>query len=556
MVRIRLNGNQVEAPAGSNLLMVALEQGVAIPHLCFHPALSAPASCRMCVVEVGGEGERQLVTACNTCIADGMEVRTDSERVAQARQAVLEFILLDHPLECPECERSGECELQDYVHAYGRDTGRSSEVKSRRGKQTLGPGLLLHADRCIGCARCVRFCEEVTGGGELSLFHRGAEVEVGIFPGEELDHSLVGNLVDLCPVGALTEPDSLSYQPVWTLEGVDSICPGCSSGCNVRVDVRGGRIFRLKPRVDLAVNQYWMCDTGRQGWRRFHGETRLSAPRVGRGDEQRVVSWDEALEAAGGILKQRFGPGAIAALCSGCQTNEENWLLARLVAEVWQASQVGLRGRVVRQREEHFAGGFAIRADRTPNRRGAREVVAGMGLELLEVERIWEGIETGRIRALCLLGGDPDEPLEERERRALERLDLLIVVDALASERMALADVVLPATSAFEKEGTFTNADGRVQRLRRAVAPWADSLPEWQILQGLAEAAGAHWGYAHPRQIAIEVGRRLGGVYASSWDAEEDAGGGRGQAYGGGWATWLQKSGLIRVEDHAKSHFG
>ena len=390
----------------------------------------------------------------------------------------------------------------------------------------------------------------------MSFFNRGAEIEVDVFPGKELDHSMVGNLVDLCPVGALTEPDSLSQQPVWMLQGVDSVCPGCSSGCSVRVDVRDGRIIRLKPRVDLAVNQYWMCDAGRQGWRRFQGEGRLSEPLLGRGDEQRAVSWDEALEAAGGTLKRRFGPGAMAALCSGCQTNEETWLLARLVAEVWSASQMGLRSRIVRQQEKRFAGGFTIGADQTPNSRGTREVVAGMGRELLDAERIWEGIEVGRIRAVCLLGGHPDGGLEERERCALERLELLIVVDVVASELTALADVVLPAVSAFEKEGTFTNADGRVQRLRRAVAPWADSLPEWQILQRLAEVAGARWEYAHPRQIAMEAGRRLGGAYASSWETDEYAGGGRGQAYAGGWATWLQKNRLIRVEDHTKSHIG
>jgi len=555
MARLTLDGRRIEAPEGSNVLLVALEHGVYIPHFCFHPALSAPANCRMCLVEIETSGKRELTTACDARVVDGMVVDTRGEAVAQARQAVMEFLLVDHPLDCPVCDKAGECELQDHAHAYGRGAGRFSEVKVRRGTKQIGQRVVLYADRCIGCTRCVRFCDEITGTGELSIFRRGARAQVDIFPGARLDNRMSGNVVDLCPVGALVDEEFRFQPPVWRLRGVDSICPGCSAGCSVRVDVHAERVHRLKPRVNLEVNQYWMCDDGRYGWRYVHSPWRLSAPLVKQGNGQVPASWEEALKRVTQKLTRGYEPQSVVAILSGGLTNEENYLLARLAREVWKTRQAGLRRRLDGEGDVRFEGGFTIRADRTPNARGAREVAAGLELELLDPDQIWQGMEDGRIRAAYLLGGHPGERLQERERQALAGLELLVVQDMLDSELTRLADVVLPGVSPFEKDGTFTNADGRVQRVRQAIPPRPDALPDWQILQRLG-AAGPGWDFAHPRQIMDEMGQHLGGRYAGLTYERLEAGEPdrrrRRQAYGGGWAAQMQGRGFIHVEDHGK----
>ena len=535
------------------MLLVALEQGVYIPHLCFHPALSAPAGCRLCLVEVKGAAGWEMVTSCDTRIVDGMVVNTEGERVAQARAAVLEFALLNHPLDCPVCDKAGECELQEHVHVHGCAVGRFDEKKLTQPKKVLGKGVLLHAERCIGCTRCVRFCDEIAGTSELGIFARGARVEVGVFPGVELGNDLAGNVVDLCPVGALTDGELAVAPPAWKLKGIDSICPGCSAGCNVRVDVQRGRIFRLRPRVNLDVNRYWMCDDGRYGWRYVHAERRLGTPRCGRGTAERSVSWDEAIGAASQRLVQQFGPESIAVICSGFQTNEEGFLLARLATDLWRTQQLALWSRNDGRGDVKFTDGFTLRGDRSPNTRGLREVGAGLGLELLPSEFIWSKIERGEIRAVLLLGGGGEVELEERVRRVLEHLEWLVVVDILDSELTRLADVVLPGVSAFEKEGSFTNVDGRVQWVRRAIPPLAGALPDWQILQKLGEEGGGEWHYKSPLEINAEIEQLLGGRYAGTGDGGREPGSGSGQAYGGGWADWLQRCGFFGVGDHTKS---
>jgi len=416
----------------------------------------------------------------------------------------------------------------------------------------LSEGVFLHPELCIGCTRCVRFCDEITGSGELGVFGRGAGVEVDVFPGAELANELAGNLVDLCPVGALVDGKIPAALPPWKLKGVDSICPGCSAGCNVRADVHRGGIYRLKPRVNLDVNQYWMCDDGRYGWGYVHDDQRLGAPLIGRGEGARRVSWNEAIKEINQRLAQQFGPEAIAVVCRGFQTNEESFLLARLAIDVWRTHQIALWQREDARGDVELADGFTVRGDRTPNARGFREIAVGLGLELLPSELIWKRIEDGEIRAVLLLGGGPEGELEKAARRALERLEWLVVVDILHNELTELADVVLPGISAFEKEGSFTNVDGRVQRVRRVIPPLTGAMPDWQILQRLGEGGGEEWPYKSPQGIAAEIGRRLEGRYADLGSEDRELGSGLGQAYGGGWADWLQRCGFFGVGDHTK----
>ena len=557
MIKLSLNGRQIEAPEGGNLLQVAMEHGVYIPHLCFHPGLSAPAGCRLCLVEVESGNGRKLVTACNTRVADGMVIDTQTETVEKARAAVMEFLLINHPLDCPVCAKAGECELQDHAHASGRDRGRFDEEKMRRKRKDIGAHLLLYAERCIGCTRCVRFCDEITNSGELALFHRGARTEVDIFPGLGLNNGMAGNSVDLCPTGALVDKDSHFGPPVWALRGVDSVCPGCSAGCNVRVDVHAGRIQRLKPRVNLEVNQYWMCDEGRYGWGYVHDHRRLSTPLVKEEGGLTPVSWEGAVESASQKLTQYYEPESLAAICGGHLTNEESYLFVRLVQEGWRMQQVCLQVKEDEGGDVRFFGGFTTRAEKAPNARGMRELAAALGLELREPEQLWQGMEEGRIRAAYVLGGYPGEALSDRERQALSQLEFLVVEAMTESELTAMADVLLPGVSFAEKEGTFTNVDGRVQRIRQAIPPRGKALPDWQILQRLGIAAGLAWDYAHPERIMEEIGQQGEGVFTGltyeileAQASDRDRG---GQAYGGGWAAEVQRQGFIHVEDHTKS---
>ena len=560
MVKLILNGREIETEEGLNVLQVALEHGVYIPHLCFHPALSAPAGCRLCLTEIEVGGRRTLTTACDARVVDGMVVDTDTPEVEQARAAVLEFLLINHPLDCPVCDRSGECELQDYSYTYGRDFSRFEEEKVVHPREDIGEHVLLYADRCVCCTRCIRFGDEVSGTSELGLLHRGVHSQVGIFPEKRLDNRMSGNVVDICPVGALVDKDFLFAQPVWKLRGVDTICPGCSAGCNVRADVSAEQVYRLKPRVNLEVNHYWMCDEGRYGWHYVHSPSRLPFPFLRQQDRQVPASWEQAIAAAHQGLEQihqSYGGQAIATLFSNSMTNEANYLLGRLAGEVWQTPQVSRRDRVAPEGDVSFASGFKIRADKTPNARGVSDLAAGLGLKLLEPEALWQGMEEGRIRAAVVLGGHPRERLSPREKQVLGRLDWLVVQDLLHSELTELAHVVLPSSSFAEEDGTFTNVDGRVQRIRQAIRPGGAARPGWQGLQKLARAAGCTWDYDHPGDIMVEIGRRLKGVYADLTyeilQAREPDQRGGGAAYGGGWATWLQQQGFLHIEDHTRS---
>ena len=545
MAFIELNGERLEIPAGANLLLAAHERGVDIPHLCYHPGLSVPANCRLCIAAVGRGDERRLLPACDIAVSEGLVVDTTAADVVRAREQALEFLLVGHALDCPVCAKAGECELQNHVFAHGRDQGRYAEEYHPHNKADLGPRIRLYGDRCIGCTRCIRFCDEIAQSGELARVERGERAEIDVFPGRQLDNPLAGNLVDLCPVGALVEKDAHLSPPVWQLQGVDSVCPGCSAGCNVRVDVHRKKIARIKPRYNPQVNRYWLCDEGRYGWGYVHDEPRLDRPLIRRGGQLEEVSWDEALAQ----VDQRMAlceAGAIASSFSTSATNEECYLLGHLLRDIWQTSWVSLRNWEDPAGDQRFGDGFTIRADKAPNARGATAVAAQLGIEFLPPEELWQEMAAGRIRAALLMAGHPREVLAETERQALAKVEFLVVLAGVESELSQLASVVLPGVTAFEKDGTFTNVDGRVQRVCAAVPPPGVARSDWQILARLGQLAGMDWDYGDPAAIAAAIGAPQA---AAMGEAPE---GKSGQAYGGGWATWLQRRGFIHIEDHTK----
>jgi NADH-quinone oxidoreductase subunit G len=486
----------------------------------------------MCQVEV--EKLAKLATACNTPATDGMVVRTTSPRVEKARRAVLEFYLLNHPLDCPICDKGGECPLQDYTLKYGPGESRSAEEKVHRVKhQPLGPHIVFDAERCILCTRCVRFCQEVPKTGELGVFARGDRSEIGVFPGRALDNPYSGNVIDLCPVGALTSREYRFQARPWDLvRHTESVCPLCSTGCNVVLDVRhrqsGEDLLRIRPRENQAVNRWWMCDIGRFG----HGA--LRDPR-----RIRVASWrtegaptevgHEALaERLGAELRRiiaTHGRESVGCVASSMHTNEELYLVRRLFREIVGTPNLDHRVREV----QRLAGdvsedGILLRTDRTANSRGARDLDVLPGPGGLDVAGMLQAAGEGRLRALFVfqedLVGEWPDPVAARE--GLRRLDLLVATSLLPNETTALAHVVLPALSFAEQTGSFTNYQGRIQKLGRALAPPGPARPLARLLTDLALHLGVDLGPVEPEHVWAAIGSRQGpyeGIGTAEWCA-------------------------------------
>ncbi|MSS71288.1 MAG: 2Fe-2S iron-sulfur cluster binding domain-containing protein [Candidatus Latescibacteria bacterium] len=532
MPTFTIDGKEVEIePALGNLIRHGSKHGVHIPHYCYHAGLSVPGNCRMCMVEVESDtpaGRRKaLTTACTTRPAPGMAVDTQSKLVKDTQKSVMEFLLINHPLDCPVCDQAGECDLQDYSYQYGSGDSRFQEAKVVQPKKDIGEHILLYADRCIRCTRCIRFCDEVSGTSELGYFYRGVYNEIDVFPGVRLDNRLSGNTVDICPVGALLDKEFLFKQRVWFLDGVESLCAGCSAGCNIRIDINrnNNRIYRLKPRENAEVNQFWMCDDGRHGWHYVHADTRLTAPMLRAGEGWTAASWGEALERVRqGFEGVKAGGGSVAGVLSGHLTNEENYLFARLMKEVIGSEKVGLRSKVSDEGDVKFKSGFTIRADKSPNSRGARDMASALGLTLTEMPDLLRQIEEGTVQGLYLLGGDPVERLTEAERAAFAKLKFLVVQDILTSDLVSVAHVLLPGAAFAEKEGTFTNCDGRVQRLRRAFPPPGEAKADWEVVRDAAEALGGKLDFVSAREVMEEVAQKVPGYAGMTYEALGGAG--------------------------------
>lgn len=512
MPTFTINGQEVEIQPGRNVLQIAADHGVEIPHYCYHPGLTAPANCRMCLVEIEMGGRRGMMPSCTQMPAEGMIVDTETDAVKANQNAVMEFLLINHPLDCPVCDQAGECELQDYSYTYGADHSRYHEHKHIQPKKDVGEHVLLYSDRCIRCTRCVRFCDEISGTSELGYFNRGVHNEIDIFPGMPMDNRLSGNTVDICPVGALLDKKFLFKQRVWFLQSADSICPGCSTGCNIRVDVNKERIHRLVPRANHDVNDYWMCDDGRHGWGYVHDDDRLLFPTIGQGDDQNLVLWTAAIEHVREKLeavKAEHGADAIAGLASPHLTNEEQFLFGKLFSDGIGGGTIALQDATSSEGDVAFKSGFTIRADKSPNARGAQEILSAVVGTVASTDVVWEGIREGRIRALLLMGGNPLARFSDAEREALAQLDLLVVNDILAGDVSRMAHVVLPGASFIEKSGTFTNYAGRAQRLNAGLEPPGDARADWEILRDLSNAMGCEFTMDTAEEVMGEVAKAV-----------------------------------------------
>jgi NADH-quinone oxidoreductase subunit G len=502
--RLTIDGKEIEVEAGTNLIEAARRLGVEVPHYCYHPGLAIAGQCRLCMVDLD-KAPRPTI-ACNTQAADGMVVRTDTERVKQARQSMMEFHLINHPLDCPVCDQAGECWLQIYYMKHGLYDPRMTDEKVHKPKAVpLGPHVMLDAERCILCSRCVRFCDEITGTGELGIFHRGDHSEIGLFPGRDLVNNYSGNVVDICPVGALTDREFRFQVRVWYLDAARSVCTGCARGCNIEVHVNrrrphhaeGRRVARLKPRFNAEVNAWWLCDVGRYYFGFVDAPTRLTAPvrrdATGRSILSSEVGWEEAVAGVAEVLR-RHPPEQIAVLASPQMANEDLMVL-RGVLDARGIRQVAFD---VPPAAPTDGDDFLLRADRTPNGRGAELLgLAGDAAGLLAAAR------DGRLRALWVFHHDllaAGWPASDAAA-ALARVETVIFTGTNANATSDRAHWVLPAAAWVEREGTFTNFEGRVQRFRTALEPLGAALPEWdllgRVLGALGEAPGAsraeHW---------------------------------------------------------------
>lgn len=488
MVSLTIEGREVSVPAGTSIIEAAKTAGVLIPHYCYHPGLPVAGSCRMCQVEV--EKMPKLMPACATAVADGQVVHVHSDRTHEARRSVLEFLLINHPLDCPVCDKSGECELQDYTFAEGPATSRLHEPKRFSPMEDFGGDILFVQNRCILCTRCVRFMSDVAEDPALNVSERGDRAFIGVAEGHDLTNPWAGNIVDLCPVGALLSKDFLNKARAWELDRSPTICTGCSQGCNIVAELRDNVVMRMKPRPNEEVNQYYMCEVGRKSYREFNRRDRADQPLV-RAESGLVVSdWDEAIAAAAAAGDGR----RLTVLASPNLSNESLFLLERML-ELRNARGNGAF-RVDHGEEFPLPGvkDLSLRAERAPNGTGARE------LGFVEVAEVAQLVQDGD--ALLVVG----DQLESVPDEVLARAGSIVYIGTTVPESMsARAAVVLPMTNTLEEEGTFTNLRGRVQRYMQARQGPGVARPTWFVLSDLLAALGGEAGFKSASDVFVAL---------------------------------------------------
>jgi NADH-quinone oxidoreductase subunit G len=520
-VTLTIDGKSVKAPKGTLIIEAAEAAGIRIPRYCYHPGLPFVGSCRMCLVEI--EKNPKLQPSCATPVVEGMVVRTQSPEALRNRRFVLEFLLTHHPLDCPVCDQAGECELQNYYMEHGRYDARFNENKTKRKKASpIGPYIILDQERCVLCTRCVRFTREVSRTAELGVIDRGHKSEIDIFPGYELTNRYSGNLADVCPVGALTDRDFRFKCRVWFLGSAPSICPGCSRGCNIEVhfnerfDPRyhDQRVHRLKPRFNADVNGHWICDEGRYSYHSIDAPDRLRAPLAKIGEKREPVAWAEAIRQVAGSLKKALaahGPQGVALLVSPQLSNEELFAIRRLFRDHLKIETIESH---VPSNAEVFFDDFLITADKNPNTKGAEILFpAGQGSKSL-----LRACAEGRIHFLYIFQHDLMRGYDfGYVSEALSKVDYVVFQGSWDQPTAALADIQLPAAVYAEKEGTFTNLQGRVQRFHDAVPPIGESRPDLDILGDLASELEIRLDVSSAGLVFEEIGRSVEAFAGMTW---------------------------------------
>ena len=473
-ITLTIDGVEVTVPRGTRVIEAAERVGVVVPRYCYHPGIpTRPAQCRMCLVEV--EGRPKLEPSCTLQATDDMVVHTASDTAQEARQAVIEFLLVNHPLDCPICDAAGQCMLQDYAYVTNQLESRVDEPKRIMGRDRVADDILYFADRCVICTRCVRFMRDVAEDDALIVAQRGDKAYIDTFPGRELDNPFRGNIVDVCPVGALVHEDFVFKARAWDMDATASVCPGCPTGCNVTIDTKENQIVRVKPRHNAEVNSWWMCDYGRRHLVMTNRGVRAEMPLIRDGDALRPADWATAIS----WLAERIeavGSSGGRAIVSPTASNENLFYLGRLLA------RLGVEDSEFRVRQGETAAlptvpKLKLRADRAAN-------VAGAGIfGARRTEGIPDGAGSGALVVL-------DDELEGAGEDFGASAELFLYLGTRLPAAARNADAVLPTATFAEMDGTFTNYEGRVQRFHQALTPPGSARPGWMILSRVLARLG------------------------------------------------------------------
>jgi NADH-quinone oxidoreductase subunit G len=476
MAKVTIDGIEVEVQDGMNVIEAAKAADVHVPHFCYHPSLSIVGQCRMCLVEV--EGMPKLQAGCATPIRDGMKIHVWNEKVDKARKGQMEFLLINHPLDCPICDKAGECPLQDYSFNYGSVTSRYGEFKRTypgMDRTAIGPHVIQNMNRCIHCTRCIRFTAEITGTSELAFFKRGAATEVGVFPGTPLDNWMSACVTDICPTGALTPREFRFESRVWNLDSTESVCNGCDVGCNLFIGHRTGQIFRYRPRVNPDVNDHWLCDYGRFSYERYETD-RVVVPKVRNDDDYLGIStWEEALDS---IAQHVRGAANVTVIASAQMTNEEAWLAKTLFADKLNA-KLGVMVDPIGPIKMKSRTDWIIGDQAGPNFRGVRAVIGDASIE----DILTNGAKGIDVLYVC------DAQFSDRASDPavianLRQAKFLVVHSWDANHPLTeVADVVIPGAIHAEKDGTYTNLQGRVQRIHQAFPPKGQAVTDLEAFR-------------------------------------------------------------------------
>ncbi|HUK67064.1 MAG TPA: 2Fe-2S iron-sulfur cluster-binding protein [Anaeromyxobacteraceae bacterium] len=517
-VTCTIDGREAVVKPGTNVIEAAKSVGIDIPFYCYHKRLSIAANCRMCLVEMSNAPGGKLMPGCQMPVAEGIVVKTDSARVKDQQRATLEFILLNHPVDCAICDQAGECKLQDYYMRYDQKPSRLEVPKVEKGKRVvLGPLVVLDEERCILCTRCVRFMREVAKKPQLGVAERGNHSYICTFPGQPLDSKYSGNVVDICPVGALTSSDFRFRGRVWFMSSARSVCTGCARGCNTFLDYLKDTTYRYRPRENDAVNQEWMCDDGRVSYK-YLNRPRLLGARSGRGDGSREVSIASAVAEAAPALKAHAEQGTLAALFSPLASLEDLLAAALVASEGFGLAEVYLGGR-----PDGWQDDFLKRADENPNRKGLELVAQAFGLLVRPFAELVSAVESGKVKALWAVGGEVPDPGAAARLESLEALVCQAFSEDGPLARRATA--LLPASPHSEDDGTFVNFEGRAQRFELAYWPRGDSRPHWKLALQLGQALGLGARAESAREVWRELGGRLSEALPGfEWDRLPSAG--------------------------------
>lgn len=534
MPTININGKDCEFEKGQMILQVATANGIEIPHYCYHDGLSIVASCRVCLVEVWAPNPRnenklepipKLLPACQTPAGENQMVYLDSPKVLANQKAVLEYLLINHPLDCPVCDQAGECLLQDYSYSYGRGESRFEEEKNKQPKKDLGENVYLYSDRCIMCTRCVRFTREITGTCELGVVGRGSTEQIDLFPGKALDNELSGNVVDICPVGALLDKDFQFSQRVWFLTQTPSIDGLTASGDNISIEHNNGQIYRIKPRTNTEVNNWWISNEIRYGWKFVYSPDRVLNPIRAQHGERTVTTFASAYKEINDILtKVSSTDGSVAALISPMLTCEEAYLIADY-ARCWNADRskailgigpvpmVGENKTFPPQAAEDDPKAYTIRAEKAPNARGVQRVLEAFaksaegGSNPLNFEQWLEAIKDADV--VIITGNYPNPDWTPKDMPKALAKKFVILVDTLPNALTQKADIVLPGAAWVEKAGTFENVNHKLQSFKRAFTPIENSRDEGQIFTDLINIAEGKKLNEAPMFKAADIRKRL-----------------------------------------------